>query len=304
VPGGETEALARLERTVVMRGEWVRGFSKPSTRPTTVEADTTVLSPYMKFGCLSARVFLQALRRIAASTPKGAACTSPPVSLEGQLLWREFFTHTSFCYENFDRMAGNAICKQIPWEASEEALRAWKEGRTGYPWIDACMRQLRVTGWLHHLQRHSVACFLTRGDLYLSWEEGMRVFDLWLVDADWALNAGNWMWLSASAFYYQYYRIYSPVAFPKSTDPSGALVRRWVPELAKFPNKYIYEPWLAPPDKQREWGCVVGEHYPHRIVIHEDVRERNLARHAAAYGEAARAAGTKRPRPERDEEEE
>ena len=93
-------------------------------------------------------------------------------------------------------MSGNKICRQIPWETNEAHLAAWAEGRTGFPWIDACMVQLRQEGWIHHLARHSVACFLTRGDLWINWEEGVKVFDKYLLDADWSLNNGNWMWMS------------------------------------------------------------------------------------------------------------
>ena len=87
------------------------------------------------------------------------------------------------------------------------------------------MTQLRQEGWIHHLGRHAVACFLTRGDLWLSWEEGMHVFEEYLLDADWSLNAGNWMWLSASAFFHQYFRVYSPIAFGKKTDKNGDFIR-------------------------------------------------------------------------------
>ena len=90
-------------------------------------------------------------------------------------------------------------------------FQAWRESRTGHPFIDAIMTQLREQGWIHHLARHAVACYLTRGDLWISWERGQEVFEELLLDADWSLNAGNWMWLSASAFFHQYYRVYSPV---------------------------------------------------------------------------------------------
>lgn len=121
------------------------------------------------------------------------------------------------------------MVKQIAWDKNPEILAAWTEGRTGYPWIDAAMTQLRTQGWLHHLARHAVACFLTRGDLYQHWEDGVAVFDRLLLDADWSLNNGNWQWLSASAFFAQYFRVYSPIAFPKKTDKSGAYVRHFLP---------------------------------------------------------------------------
>lgn len=101
--------------------------------------------------------------------------SSPPLSLYGQLLWREFFYTAATNNPRFDKMEGNPICVQIPWDKNPEALAKWAEGRTGFPWIDAIMTQLRQEGWIHHLARHAVACFLTRGDLWISWEEGMKV---------------------------------------------------------------------------------------------------------------------------------
>jgi cryptochrome len=191
-------------------------------------------------------------------------------------------------------MAGNPICRQIPWGTGaqqDEHFEAWKEGRTGYPWIDACMIQLKQEGHIHHLARHAVACFLTRGDLWVSWERGVEWFDEVLLDADWALNNGNWMWLSASCFFYQYFRVYSPVAFPKKYDPDGAFVKRYIPALRKMPAKYIYEPWKAPIATQKEAGCRIGEDYPKPIVIHEVVSKENMAKMKAAYDANKDAAG-------------
>lgn len=131
--------------------------------------------------------------------------------------------------------------------------------------------------------RHAVACFLTRGDLWLSWEDGQRVFEELLLDADWALNAGNWMWLSASAFYYQYYRVYSPVAFGKKTDKQGKFIRKYCPELKDFPTEYIYEPWNASLREQQQYKCVLGKDYPIRIVTHEAVQDVNKGRMKQAY---------------------
>lgn len=101
--------------------------------------------------------------------------STPPLSLFGQLLWREFFYTAATNNPRFDRMEGNPICIQIPWDRNPEALAKWAEGKTGFPWIDAIMTQLRQEGWIHHLARHAVACFLTRGDLWVSWESGVRV---------------------------------------------------------------------------------------------------------------------------------
>ena len=179
-----------------------------------------------------------------------------------------------------------SICRQIPWredDNKDKYLKAWKTGTTGFPFIDAIMTQLRQEGWIHHLARHSVACFLTRGDLWVSWEEGQAVFEELLLDADWSLNAANWQWLSASAFYHQYYRVYSPVAFGKKTDPLGTYIRKYVPQLAKFPKEYIYEPWKAPLSVQKGCGCIIGQDYPKPIVDHDTIHKENIGKMKAAY---------------------
>lgn len=278
-PGGERVALSRLEKSLSDK-KWVCQFEKPKTAPNSLQPSTTVLSPYVSFGCLSSRLFHSKLQEILKKNPKHS---KPPVSLLGQLMWREFYYVAAAAEENFDRMVGNSICRQIPWHDDANFLDAWAHGRTGYPFIDAIMRQLRTEGWIHHLARHAVACFLTRGDLWQSWEKGQRVFDELLLDADWALNAGNWMWLSASAFYYQYYRVYSPVAFGKKTDPSGNFIRKYCPELKHFPSDVIYEPWKATVAEQKQYKCILGADYSHRIVVHEHVVELNLKRMQRAY---------------------
>lgn len=278
-PGGETEGLRRLDESL-RDTKWVCAFEKPNTAPNSLEPSTTVLSPYLKFGCLSARLFHKRLKKILDKNPKHS---KPPVSLLGQLMWREFYYTVGASEPNFDRMIGNSICLQIPWEKNDQHLEAWTHGRTGYPFIDAIMRQLRQEGWIHHLARHAVACFLTRGDLWISWEEGLKVFEELLLDADWALNAGNWMWLSASAFFHQFFRVYSPVAFGKKTDPEGRYIRKYVPELAKYPNGIIYEPWKASPIAQAQYGCIIGKDYPKRIVVHETIHKENLKKMSEAY---------------------
>lgn len=157
--------------------------------------------------------------------------TKPPVSLKGQLLWREFFYTVGGATKNFNKMEGNPICRQIDWDENDEFYKAWEESRTGYPWIDAIMMQLKQEGWMHHLARHAVACFLTRGDLYIHWEKGRDTFDRLLIDGDWHVNNGNWMWLSASAFFHQFFRVYSPVSFGKKYDKNGDFIRHFLPVL-------------------------------------------------------------------------
>ncbi|XP_077081934.1 cryptochrome circadian regulator 4 isoform X2 [Siphateles boraxobius] len=200
----------------------------------------------------------------------------PPVSLQGQLLWREFFYTAASATPNFTKMEGNPICLQIHWYHEPESLEKWRTARTGFPWVDAIMTQLRQEGWIHHLARHAVACFLTRGDLWISWEEGMKVFEEFLLDADYSLNAGNWMWLSASAFFHKYTRIFCPVRFGRRTDPQGQYLRKYLPVLKNFPSQYIYEPWKAPKDVQLSAGCIIGKDYPGPMVCHTEASQRNL----------------------------
>ncbi len=281
--GGEHEGLRRLA-SYLSDPARVASFSKPDTDPTAFEPPaTTALGPYLKFGCISVRTFYTQLQAVYAQLKSH---TQPPVSLLGQLYWREFFYTLAYVTPNYDQMVGNPLCRQIAWDDNEPALRAWAEARTGYPWIDAAMTQLRREGWLHHLSRHAVACFLTRGDLWLSWEKGQAVFNQLLIDADWSINASNWMWLSASAFFHAYHRVYSPITFAKGYDPEGHYIRHYLPVLKQFPKQYIYEPWKAPLAVQQQADCLIGQDYPRPIVAHIEAKERNLGRMRAAYAVA------------------
>ena len=296
--GGETAALARMHE-MLARTEWVASFEKPKTSPTDFDPrSTTGLSPYLKFGCLSVRTLHIGIETVYASVPEHS---QPPSSLLAQLYWREFFHAAAYgTGPNYGQMKDNPICKQIGWDANPEYVEAWRNGRTGYPWIDAAMTQLRVEGWIHHLARHAVACFLTRGDLFQSWMEGAKVFSEYLVDADWELNNGNWMWLSCSCFFYQYFRCYSPVAFPKKFDKDGEYIRRWIPQLRHFSKKYIFTPWEAPVFEQREAGCEIGtECYPLPIVEHEVVSKENMQRITEAYDADKALKKKKRPPPKK-----
>lgn len=145
--------------------------------------------------------------------------------------------------------------------------------------------------------------FNFRGDLWMSWEQGQAVFEELLLDADWALNAGNWMWLSASAFYYQFFRVYSPVAFGKKTDKFGNYIRKYCPELKAYPSDLIYEPWKASAAEQKQYKCIIGKDYPKRIVIHEDVQNTNKGRMKRAYEVARGERDPDVPLPKRIKEE-
>ncbi|CAJ1336618.1 unnamed protein product [Effrenium voratum] len=232
-PGGEQEALRRLAQ-VCADVDYVCRFEKPKTastgRPKSPwEPSTTGLSPYLKFGCLSVRSAWHAFDQCM----RGRSHSQPPQSLHGQILFREMFYLLGAAVPNFDQDQQNSMCKVIPWGNDPELLAAWQEGRTGYPFIDALMRQLNQTGFMHHLGRHAVACFLTRGDLWQNWTAGRDVFDKLLLDSDWAVNNGNWLWLAGVApFSAPYFRIYDPCPGPKSSlnaEQTGEFVKHYVP---------------------------------------------------------------------------
>uniref|UniRef100_A0A493TQV3 Cryptochrome-1 n=1 Tax=Anas platyrhynchos platyrhynchos TaxID=8840 RepID=A0A493TQV3_ANAPP len=286
-PGGETEALTRLERHLE-RKAWVANFERPRMNANSLLASPTGLSPYLRFGCLSCRLFYFKLTDLYKKVKKNS---SPPLSLYGQLLWREFFYTAATNNPRFDKMEGNPICVQIPWDKNPEALAKWAEGRTGFPWIDAIMTQLRQEGWIHHLARHAVACFLTRGDLWISWEEGMKVFEELLLDADWSVNAGSWMWLSCSSFFQQFFHCYCPVGFGRRTDPNGDYIRRYLPVLRGFPAKYIYDPWNAPESIQKAAKCIIGVNYPKPMVNHAEASRLNIERMKQIYQQLSRYRG-------------
>ncbi|KAI9891127.1 MAG: hypothetical protein M1814_003326 [Vezdaea aestivalis] len=275
--GGETIALKMLDK-IISNKHYTATFEKPKTAPTAFAPQaTTLLSPHLHFGSLSVREFFWQCQDVVDAY--GPKASKPPTSLTGQLLFRDmYFGAQAKLGWKFGQTEGNSHCRFIDWHLqsqidketglstgkyvkdSEEAdqwLYRWRNGCTGFPWIDAVMRQLKQEGWIHHLARHAVACFLTRGGCYISWERGLEIFEEWLIDHESACNTGNWQWLSCSAFYAQFYRCYSPIAFPQKTDKEGEFVRHFVPELKEYPTKYIYEPWKAPIVDQKAANCLI-----------------------------------------------
>jgi cryptochrome len=282
-PGGETEALARLQRKVSGKVDFVNNFRKPKTASTNesgnpMEPSTTGLSPYLSTGCLSVRM----LWKECEKSYRLGNHSEPPESLHGQLLFREMFYLLSRSVKNWDRDSENEMCKPIDWDDfNAEKMIAWEKGQTGFPLVDAMMRQLDATGWMHHLGRHAVSCFLTRGQLWQNWMFGREVFDKKLVDSDWALNNGNWLWLSGVApFSMPYFRLYNPCPDPKSSlsveTKSAQFIKFWVPELKSLPPKYVYEPHLAPASIQADSQCIIGKDYPNPIVDRKQSAKENL----------------------------
>jgi deoxyribodipyrimidine photo-lyase len=231
---------------------------------------TSRLSPYLHFGCITPRQLEERLPR-----GKGAE------AFRRQLAWRDFYHHVLLHFprnarsEFQDRYRGT-----IGWSRAEKPFRAWCEGRTGYPLVDAGMRQLRQEGWMHNRARLVAASFLTK-DLGIDWRRGERWFMRLLVDGDEANNNGNWQWIASVGVDPQpaYRRLYNPARHQERYDPEGRYVRRYVPELERVPDRYLAEPWKMAPDAQAQAGCVIGEDYPAPIVDHAEARERALARY-------------------------
>ena len=177
--------------------------------------------------------------------------------------------------------------QDFPWRFHHETLKAWQQGQTGYPLVDAGMRELWQTGWMHNRVRMIVASFLTK-HLLLPWEEGARWFWETLVDADLANNAFSWQWVAGcGADAAPFFRILNPILQGRKFDPDGIYVRRWVPELSQLSPSWIHAPWEAPSPVLREANVELGVTYPFPIVVHEKARARALA----AYQQVKTLAG-------------
>jgi deoxyribodipyrimidine photo-lyase len=246
----------------------VRGYGHG--RDALGEDSTSRLSPYLHFGCLSPREIEQRL-------PGGAGAEA----FRRQLCWRDFHHHVLL---HFPRNARSEFQERyrgkLSWSRARGRFERWCEGQTGYPLVDAGMRQLRLEGWMHNRARLVVGSFLTK-DLGIDWRWGERWFMRLLVDGDEANNNGNWQWIAsvgtdpAPVFR----RIYNPARQMETHDPNGRYVRRYVPELANVPDEHLREPWTMPEQVQRAAGCVIGEHYPRPIVEHAQARREALERY-------------------------
>jgi deoxyribodipyrimidine photo-lyase len=264
-PGGEPEARRRLDRFLA------GPISEYTETHDALGRDrTSRLSPYLHFGCLSPRAIEERL-------PRGNGAEA----FRRQLCWRDFYHHVLY---HFPRNARSEFQERyrgrIRWSYAEKRFDAWCEGRTGFPLVDAGMRQLRREGWMHNRARLVVGSFLAK-DLGIDWRWGERWFMRMLVDGDEANNNGNWQWIASVGVDPQpaYRRIYNPARHQERYDPDNAYVRRHVPELAAVPDRYMREPWTMPDDVQREAGCVIGEDYPAPIVDHRRAREEALERY-------------------------
>ena len=269
-PGGEGAARRRLDAFL---GRDVAEYA--GNHDALGRDRTSRLSPYLHFGCLSPRQIEERLPRRG----KGAA------AFRRQLCWRDFHHHVLLNFPANARSEFRERYRGMRWSRAERAFEAWREGRTGYPLVDAGMRQLRREGWMHNRARLVVGSFLTK-DLGIDWRWGERHFMRLLVDGDEANNNGNWQWIASvgtdPAPYFR--RILNPALQQGRHDPEGAYVRRYVPELERVPDEHLPEPWRMPDDVQRRAGCVIGGDYPAPIVDHREAREEAMARYREARG--------------------
>ena len=237
------------------------------------ERGTSGLSPYLRWGCVSAAACEQ---RAARRGGAGAAAWTR------QLCWRDFFAHVLLAHPDNMRLEFQPRYRALEWVEDPEAYDAWRDGQTGYPLVDAGMRQLARTGWMHNRARLVVGSFLTK-DLHLDWRLGEAHFEALLLDGEPAQNNGNWQWVTSvgvdPAPYFR--RIFNPILQQRRFDPDGVYVRRWVPELRDVPDARLAEPWTMSTDEQAAAGCVIGRDYPAPIVEHAVERRRAIERYRA-----------------------
>ncbi|MDX6677977.1 MAG: deoxyribodipyrimidine photo-lyase, partial [Solirubrobacteraceae bacterium] len=268
---GEPAARAALAR-------WLDGpiDAYADTHDLLAAAGTSGLSPYLRWGCVSAA---ECEERAVRRGGDGARAWIR------QLCWRDFYAHVLLAHPDNARREFQPRYRALEWADDADALDAWRAGRTGYPLVDAGMRQLARTGWMHNRARLVVGSFLTK-DLHLDWRHGEAHFEALLLDGEPAQNNGNWQWVASvgvdPAPYFR--RLFNPILQQRRFDPDGDYVRRWVPELRDVPDERLAEPWTMSDDEQQAAGCVIGRDYPAPIVEHADERRRAIARYGAVAG--------------------
>ena len=229
---------------------------------------TSRLSPYLHLGCISPRELEE--RKL-------------PGAFRRQLAWRDFYHHVLLHHPGNARRAHQPRYRGLRWSRSRRRFDAWCAGQTGFPYVDAGMRQLQREGWMPNRVRLVVGSFLTK-DLWIDWRWGEGWFMRHLVDGDEANNNGNWQWIASVGTdpAPPFRRLYNPARHQERYDPDGSYVRRWVPELARVPAAVLSEPWRMSEEEQEAAGCVIGRDYPEPIVDHAAARREALARFAEA----------------------
>lgn len=274
--GGEAAGLHQLAAFARRKHNGIRSYDE--RRNEMAEPGTSRMSAYLHFGCVSPLACLRAALDAADNTKD----TSGIDTWITELAWRDFYTQIMHHFPYVLRGAFKREFDAIEWDNDQEHFDAWREGRTGYPIVDAAMRQLLREGWMHNRGRMIVASFLVK-DLLIDWRWGERHFLQYLVDGNHAANNGGWQWSAGTGTDAQpFFRVFNPVSQGQRFDPDGTYVRRYLPELANVDTKYIHAPWAMPVKEQQRVGVMVGRDYPAPIVDHADGRDRALAAYRAA----------------------
>jgi deoxyribodipyrimidine photo-lyase len=271
--GGERAALERL--AWFLDGPVHR---YPEDRDLPALDGTSKLSAYLHFGCVSPRA-------IEAALPDSEGARA----FRRQLCWRDFYHHVQLHHpQNARQEYQERYRGTLTWPGDASLFTAWAEGRTGFPLIDAAMRQLLREGWMHNRTRLLTGSFLTK-QLGVDWREGEAWFMRLLLDGDQPNNNGNWQWIASVGVDPQpvFRRVYNPTLHQQRYDPDGVYVREYVPELRRVPGGYLAEPWTMPLAVQRAAGCVVGVDYPEPVVDLKASREQALARYRDAAADSA-----------------
>lgn len=265
---GEKAAMRRLRAFRDRVGRYPEERDRPE-----VDA-TSRLSADLKIGSLDPR----RIRAMIGEATRGGE------ALVRQLCWRDFYVELMANDPESTSRAWNPKYRDVEWVRDQDGFSAWKDGATGYPIVDAGMRELAATGFMHNRVRMIAASFLVK-DLQIDWRMGERHFRQMLVDADVASNVGNWQWVAGTgADAAPYFRVFNPVVQGERFDPDGGYVRRWIPELAAVPARWIHRPWEAPPLDLASWGVSLGREYPLPIVDHAEARRETLERYRRGIG--------------------
>ncbi len=270
---GEQEARRRLHLFTEEQDAAIQQYDAARNRMDL--PGTSQLSPYLRFGMISARTAAVAavVALEKAASPNGRKSAETWLN---ELIWREFYQMVLYRYPEVLGQEFQASLRDIPWRNDPNEFAAWCNGRTGVPVVDAAMRQLVQTGWMHNRARMITASFLVK-DLLIDWRWGERFFMQHLLDADPASNNGGWQWTAGvGTDAAPYFRVFNPMLQGEKFDPAGTYVRQWVPELARVPQKYLHAPWTMPVDVQQAVHTIVGHGYPLPIVDHAEARERTL----------------------------
>jgi deoxyribodipyrimidine photo-lyase len=236
---------------------------------------TSMLAPYLRFGMLSIRGLVAEARYLMENAADETTRQNAALWLD-QFIWRDFYFSILHYFPQVLKTSFRRDLHNIQWRHAPADLEAWKQGQTGYPVVDAGMRQLRQTGWIHTRARVITASFLVK-DLLINWQDGEAWFMEQMLDGDPALNNGGWQRAAGvGTDAVPFFRIFNPTQQGRKFDPAGEYIRRWVPELARVPDKFIHQPWLMPAEVQQLAGCVVGVNYPKPIVDHRQIKERTL----------------------------